>query len=250
MVGNLKALQQGKRFVSRDLNRILTKDNVERILNSIETVDDEEDEIRDLVTLVREEIRRYNPERVVLLDIHSTSASGGIFAITSEDPESIRIGKELHVPVILDFAKEISGTTIEYFSSTNFGVSMITVVFECGQHEEALSVNRAIAAIINCMRTIGCINAYDVENKHDELLREYSRGLPKLARLVEKYMVEDNRPFKLTKAYKNFEPISTDTIIGYHGSDLVRSKTNGLILMPRLQDQSGEGFFVVRAIEY
>jgi len=250
LVGNTRALQSGRRYIKEDLNRMLTPERVEAVLSADpNTLESESLEIRDLISIINEEIENYRPDRVVVLDIHSTSASGGIFVIAADDAESIRIGTELHAPVILDFAREIAGTTLGYFTKENYQKNIVSVVFECGQHDEPLSVNRAIAAIINCMRTIGCVSAEDVENKYDLLLQEYSNGLPKVARLIERYAIDEVRAFSMVREFKNFESISAGQIVAFAGDEPIAAHHTGLILLPRLQEQGNDGFFVVTPID-
>jgi succinylglutamate desuccinylase len=100
------------------------------------------------------------------------------------------------------------------------------------------------------MRTIGCIKPEDVENKHDQLLMEYSRGLPKVARLIERCAIDEGRPFTLTRVFKNFEHISAGQIIAFSGDTPIRAQHDGLILLPRLQNQGNDGFFVVKPEKY
>lgn len=248
--GNVEALRQGRRFISRDLNRSFHPEHLQAIFSGdTSLLKDEDRELFQLISTIREEIEMCKPSRTVILDLHSTSATGGIFVITSDDPESIDIGTELHAPVILDFAQEVKGTTLGYFTRENFGTQIVTVVFECGQHDEVHSVNRAIAAVINCLRTIGCVKAEDVENRYDLLLQEYARGLPKVARLVERCPVNEDASFILSKRYKNFDPVVQGEIVAYNGEMPVTAKHAGLILMPRLQEQGEDGFFVVQPVE-
>lgn len=250
LIGNTRALQSGRRYINEDLNRALTPERVEAVLSADpNTLESESLEIRDLISIINEEIENYKPDRVVLLDIHSTSASGGIFVIAADDKESIRIGTELHAPVILDFAREIAGTTLGYFTKETYQKNIVSVVFECGQHNEPLSVNRAIAAIINCMRTIGCVNAEDVENKYDLLLQEYSNGLPKVARLIERYAIDEDRTFSMVREFKNFESVSAGQIVAFAGDEPIAARHAGLILLPRLQEQGNDGFFIVTPID-
>ena len=249
IIGNKSALRANQRYIAEDLNRILTPERLEQI-HSRKARHQEESEIKELVTAINKEIEEYRPQKIVLLDIHSTSATGGIFVITSGDPESARIGATLHAPVILDFVHEVKGTTLGFFTKENLNTDIVSVVFECGQHTDPLSVNRAIAAIINCMRTIGCIRAEDVENKHDLLLQEYAAGLPKVARLIEHYTIDAQRTFRLVKEYQNFEQVSAGQVIAYSGNIPVTARQSGLILLPRLQDRGTDGFFIVRPEEY
>jgi succinylglutamate desuccinylase len=249
IAGNRQAISRGQRFIRTDLNRAFGKEQVEAILDQQrEDLEDEAQEVYDIVTAINAEINSYQPDKVVVLDIHSTSATGGIFVIASEDEESIRIGQELHAPVILDFVHEVDGTTLGYFTKEIFGRDITTVVFECGQHYEPLSVNRAIAAIINCMRTIGCVSADAVENKHDKLLQEFSSGLPKVARLVERYGIPHNGVFRMSKPYQNFESVSVGETVAFLSGNPVKANHTGLILLPRLQDQGEDGYFIVTPV--
>jgi succinylglutamate desuccinylase len=247
--GNVQAISRGQRFIQADLNRSFKRDHVEMLLRQPrENLQNEAREVYDIVTAVNAEIEDYNPDKIVVLDIHSTSAHGGIFVIASQDAESIRIGKELHAPVILDFVQEVNGTTLGYFTRDNYHREICTVVFECGQHEEPLSVNRAIAAIINCMRTIGCVSSDAVENKHDQLLHEFSQGLPKVARLVERYGIPQDGAFRMSRQYQNFEAVSAGEIVGFLEREPVKASHAGLILLPRLQDQGDDGYFIVTPV--
>jgi succinylglutamate desuccinylase len=248
LIGNLQALHHGMRFIRQDLNRILIPAKLNALMDTQEILEDEDREAVDLVFAIRREIERYRPEQTIILDIHSTSAEGGVFVIAAETARSLRIARELHAPVVLDFGKEVKGTTLSYFQTENFGIEMVTVVFECGQHEESLSVQRAIAAIINCMRTIGCIRAEHVENKHDVLLRTYSEGLPKVVRLIEHHKVPEDKLFLLTKEYRNFEPVQAGEVVAFSGEEPVKAIHSGFILLPRLQQQGDDGFFVVESL--
>jgi succinylglutamate desuccinylase len=235
--------------MKEDLNRILSPDRMATVFSTEDgLLEDENLEAKELITVIQNEIQTYAPDQVIILDLHSTSATGGIFVIVSDDPESVRIGTALHAPVILDFSREIKGTTLGYFNNESLKVNCVSVVFESGQHQEPLSVNRATSAIINCMRTIGSINPEDVENKHDALLKKYAEGLPKIARMVERYGIAKGSQFTLVRPFKNFEPIVKGEIVAYDGDVPVVAKNEGLILLPRMQDQGDDGFFLVEPV--
>ncbi|MEO0333392.1 MAG: succinylglutamate desuccinylase/aspartoacylase family protein, partial [Bacteroidota bacterium] len=180
--GNLKALRNRVRYLNHDLNRLWTVDNIRRILQTPKReLEAEDEEISEILGIIHAEIADYQPNKLIILDLHTTTADGGIFTIACDDPESVEIGTELHAPVVKGLLNGIYGTTLHYFNSENMGIPTVAVTFESGQHEDPLSVNRAIAAIINCMRTTGLVKAQDVENRHDALLIEFSRNLPKVA---------------------------------------------------------------------
>jgi len=249
--GNLRAMQAGERFIKKDLNRQWTQANVDRIFSApISQLDEEDLELKENLELIRQEIADYNPEKIVVLDIHTTTAFGGIFGIATDDPESLRIAVELHAPVITGIMKGIKGTSLHYFNKDHFDYDIVPVVFEAGQHDEQVSANRAIAALTNCMRTVGCVNAQDVENKHDEILIEYSKGLPKVASLIMKHTINQGDNFVMAPNYKNFQPVTKDEVLAHDRHGEIRAQQDGLILMPLYQKQGDDGFFLIEKVDY
>ncbi len=248
--GNLKALQTGQRFIVKDLNRQWTKENVNRIFSSeANALDAEDQELKALLTLVRSYIESYEPTRLVFMDLHTTSATGGIFTIATDDEESQRIAIELHAPVIKGMLNGIKGTTLHYFTKENMGIETVAVCFEAGQHEDPTSANNAIAAIINCMRTIGCVEPDIVENKHDEQLIKHSAHLPKVAQLIEKHALKSDDKFKMKPGYENFQVIKKGEILAKDKDGEIYAPDEGLILMPFYQKQGEDGYFIIKTIE-
>ena len=245
--GNLQAIDQGVRFIEKDLNRSLASEHVEHVLGqNVDELTAEDKEIHGLVNAVRNEIRDFGAEHIIVLDLHTTTATGGIFTLTADDHESISIGVELHAPVIIGFEQMLAGTTMGFFKPSNFdGKHITSVVFESGQHNDPLSVNRAIAAMINCMRTIGCVNAEDVENRHDHLLIEYSDGLPSVAKLVERYDVSDVSRFEMAPGLQNFDNVKKGQILATDNGQPVMASKDSMIIMPKYQQQGNDGFFLV-----
>jgi len=247
--GNLRAMETGERFIKKDLNRQWIPENIERIKNApIENLDSEDLEIKEILELIEHQISSYNPDKIVLLDLHTTTAFGGIFTICTDDPESVRIAIELHAPVIKGMLNGIEGTTLHYFNRENFGKETVAVCFESGQHDEELSVNRAIAALTNCMRTIGCVKAESVENRHDSLLIEYSKGLPQIAQLITVKRISPEDNFQMMSNYDNFQKVKKGELLAKDKSGEIYAQEDGLILMPLYQKQGDDGFFLIKTI--
>jgi len=249
LVGNKQAFERGERFIDRDLNRSWTDENVNRVTcdNSGE-LKNEDREQKEILDTVKNLIKEINPSKLIVLDLHTTSSFGGIFSLPTEDEESLRIAKELHAPVIKGMLQGIKGTVLHYFNSENLGIETTALAFESGQHEEKLSINRAIAAIINCMRTIKAIDPLHVENQHDKILIEYSRSLPKVAKLVTKYAIKEESKFKMLPNFKNFQKISKGDVLAFDDQDQIESPDDGLILMPLYQKRGEDGFFLVKEV--
>lgn len=249
LIGNLKALSQNRRFIERDLNRIFIDDDVKVIMDTpTNELQNEKRELKEILETINREIEKIKPKRVVILDLHTTSSSGGIFTICRRDKEAIRIAQSLHAPVVLGMLDGLRGTTLHYFRKDTLGVDTVCLSFESGQHEEQLSVNRAIAGIISVMREIGMINPEDVENYHEEILIEFSENLPKLTTLVDKFGIDENSKFKMRPGYKNFQFVKKGEYLAHNIDGKVLAKESGRILMPLYQDQGEDGYFIIKDI--
>ena len=250
LIGNLNAYRQGKRFIKKDLNRQFTDENVKRVNNSPTSELDAEDiELKELLAAIHFEIETYQPDKIVFLDFHTTTAFGGIFTIPQETPESLAIAVELHAPVVKGLLTNLKGTTLHYFTEENFGKGTVAVTFESGQHNEPLSVNRAIAALTNCMRTIGCVEAAHIENRHDKILIEFSTGLPKIAELITIHNIQPNDNFVMVPNYKNFQTVKKGEMLARDRHGEIHAIEDGLILMPLYQKQGDDGFFLIKTLE-
>ena len=247
--GNLQALAQKRRYIEWDMNRMMTPETVDRLLlTDPQTLRNEEKELHELISLIRSEIDDYQPEELVVLDLHSTTAYGGIFTIATDSPKSIYLAIELHAPVVKGFLRGIRGTTLHYFTTENMGCETVALCFESGQHNEQISVNRAIAAITNCMRSIGCVKPEHVENRHDQLLIEFSKDLPKVSELVYNYQINHAGNFEMVPNFRNFQRVSKGDLLAYDNGKPVFAPTDGLILMPLYQEQGEDGFFIVKSL--
>lgn len=247
LIGNLQAYAQNRRFLKRDLNRQFRRENLKNLLNAERSDLEAEDlELVELIDEIKNQIELYKPEKLYILDLHTTSSKGGIFCITTNDDESIDIAKGLFAPVVMGFLKGIQGTTLHYFNEETMGLPTVAVTFESGQHEEPLSVNRAIAAITNCMKIIGSIRKQDVENRHNHLLIEYSKNLPKVAELIRRHDISTQDEFQMRPDFKNFQRLKKGDIIADDKNGPVTVQEDCLLLMPLYQAQGEEGFFLIK----
>ena len=258
LLGNAKAHREGKRHIIKDLNRMWTPANIKRLQKRhTEDLFAEEKEMKELLEVIEYHISVYQPDSIILLDLHTTSAGGGIFTIASDDPESIRIAVELHAPVITGMLRGIKGTTLHFFTNENLRTFITNlpattpvsgIAFEAGQHNDPLSVNRCIASIINCMRSVGSVLAEDVENRHDQLLQDYSRDLPKIAELIKVHSIGLLDDFKMMPGFKNFQAVKQGEQLATDRHGPILSPEDALILMPLYQPQGSDGFFLIKEV--
>ncbi len=251
LMGNLTAFQRSQRFISQDFNRIWTPANAQRIQQTpVAQLDAEEAQFFEVIDVIQAEIVATGADRLILLDLHTTSADGGIFTIPADQGASLAVAKELHVPVILDLFESIEGAILRYAVDGHLRVGQqplhtLGVAFEAGQHDDPMSVSRSISAVINCLRAVGCIRLQDVDNRHDALLRLYSANLPKVTHLRHVHHIQPEDAFRMRPGYVNFQPIQQGEHLADDINGPVRAPEAGMILMPLYQPKGSDGFFVV-----
>jgi succinylglutamate desuccinylase len=246
--GNLAAIQEQKRFIHRDLNRMMLPEELERIRKTEAALwTSEEKEFIGLTETIEAEKKKYNPSSTFILDLHTTTADGGLFTIAADDEMSMTLAKGLHTPVILGFAENLKGTTLHYLNKPE--ENTYCIVFEAGQHYDPESVHRTASAIVNCMRTIGAVHSRDVDHRHDGLLIRLSSGLPRVTRLIYRYHIAPDEQFIMNPGFKNFQPVEKEEIVAKNQFGLVAAPFSGLLLMPKYQPQGDDGFFIVEVVE-
>lgn len=248
LMGNVQAVEHGVRYIESDLNRLWERDFVNEVLKGdISNQHNEIKEMHEIILSLRKIVMTGKYNKLYLLDLHTTS-SDGIFAICTEDAESIRIAGQLHVPLVRGLLNGLSGTTLHYFNRNNLGIEATALAFEGGRHEDPDSAHRMVAAVINCMHTIGMLPGNVIENIHDELLKRYSEGLPQQVEVLYNYTIEDKQSWEMLPGFKNFDPVEKGQLLAHDRSGPVHATHTGLILMPLYQKKGRDGFFIVKPL--
>ncbi len=254
VLGNKQALEAGKRFIHRDLNRIWEPHEIERILQtSPEDRQAEDREAAEILSLVRDATRQHNPDALILLDLHTTSADGGVFCIPAADPASLRLAKALQAPVILGLMDGVKGALLHFgvnraFCENDRPPHCVAAAFEGGRHEDPRSVSRCVAAVINALRAAGCIQPEEMHTQHEEILQAYSKELPKVTRLHYIHAIRPEDRFRMRPGYLNFQAIREGEHLADDARGPVLAPRDGLVLLPLYQAQGADGFFVVEEV--
>lgn len=245
--GNLEALAVGKRYIDIDLNRIWRPD----IRNSREFATSEDRELYELLACVETAVEEAPLSELVLIDLHTTTAHGGIFAVTGDDTASLSLAAEMAVPVVKGMLSGVQGTTLHYFRGNHFLTEfpVRAVTFEAGNHDDPASIDLALAATMNLIRALGCVRAEDVNTYHDTLLREAAAGLPLLTDLVYVHRVQQEDCFTMHPGYTNFRTVKKGDVVATDRDGDVVAPDDGYLLMPLYQLQGSEGFFLLQDFE-
>ncbi len=244
--GNLEALRTGERYIDTDLNRIW-KPVIRGVDDPYPTT--EARELDGLLAAIEHALEEAPASELVMLDLHTTTATGGVFAITGDDTPSLMLAAELGVPVIKGMLSNLQGTTLSYFRNGSFDFDRPSraITFEAGSHNDPASVERALAATVNLLRSVGCVSKEDVSTHHDETLRQASAGAPPLLELVYVHRLEqpERNGFTMRPGFANFQEITAGTLVADDRNGPIAAPCDGYMLMPLYQEQGDEGFFIV-----
>lgn len=254
LIGNKAAYRQDRRFVDSDLNRHWIPEKLQLLVTGKEQPHSSEDlEAIGLFKTIQAEIAGWPTNAMVLLDLHTTSAGGGIFCIPTDESPSLRLAKSVHAPVVLGLMDGIQGALLQFGIERRFHLNgrpehTVGMAFEAGRHDDPASVSRAVAVILACLRAAGCMEESALFGRHDVLMREFSRNLPKVTRLRYVHHLHKDDLFCMRPGYHNFQIIQQGEHLADDRHGAVLAPMDGLILMPLYQAQGSDGFFVVEEI--
>lgn len=247
--GNLQAITEGTRYVEQDLNRMWKQENIALLLSKdLSELREEELECILLHTHMQHEIDIYQPEFVFVLDLHTTTAAGGIFTIPSDHDKAHEIAKRLHAPIVHGLIGSLEGTLAEYVLAHPWGVPSYSLVFEAGQHHAPSSTQNAISALVHTLQALKMVKVEDVEHFHKQRLQYHASGLPLETQLLYRHKVMESDHFHMLPGFFNFMPVYKGQALARDKEGTIASPHEGYILMPLYQRQGEDGFFLLGEI--
>ncbi len=246
LVGNRTALAKERRFIDRDLNRAWTDDRLEYVRNGGApdgNVEDRE-QLELLATLDAVVGDARGP--VYVLDLHTTSGMGGTFSTFGDSLPNRAFAEHIPIPMVLGLEEQIDGTLLSFLGAHG----LVAVAVESGQHEEAMAVDRAEAAVWISIRAAGLLETPDVPEaqKGHTLLREETRGVPRVLEMRYRYDMSPELRFAMKPGYENFQPVDEGEAVATDKDGEVCVHEDARLLMPLYQEQGEDGFFLVREI--
>jgi succinylglutamate desuccinylase len=244
--GNVKAIEENKRFIDKDLNRLWSEEQIDFVretpLEALKTNEDKEQkELLYILEQFTEHREAHTP--FLFLDLHTTSAEGGLFTIVNGNDLSVAMAQKLEVPLILHLDKVIKNTTLGIFSKKQFSA----IAFEAGQHTHPESVKRIEAAIYILLHEMDIINfstEFICENR--KILSQAALSLPKLTEFAYKHTINPEDHFEMLPGFNNFDKIVKGQPLAKDKNGPIYASIDGYILMPLYQKQGEDGFFIIQ----
>lgn len=243
--GNVKALEENKRFIDKDLNRLWNEEQLDYIRKTPyeDLIDHEDKEQKDLLFVLEQfTAHREAKSPFLFLDLHTTSAEGGLFTIVNGNDMSVEMAQKLEVPLILHLEKVIKNTTLGVFSKKQFSA----IAFEAGQHTNPESVKRIEAAIFILMHEMDIVSfSIDFITEKKKILIDAARNLPKKTEFSYKHTILPNELFEMLPGFQNFDEVKKGQHIANDKNGPIFAQCDGFILMPLYQKQGEDGFFII-----
>jgi succinylglutamate desuccinylase len=243
VAGNLKALERRRRFIDADLNRrwhIKHIRSIESTLDSpLECAED-----RERHELLSELERIFEADRsVFFLDLHTTSGKGVPFAAIGDTLPNRQFVKPFPVPTILGLEEQLDGTISEYLTSRGH----VALTLEAGQQDSPATVDNAEAAIWIALASAGLLEEDDARVERSlSVLADSAEFAPRFLEVRYRHAISTVDRFEMEPGFESFDTIRPGQLLGHDRNGEIRSRWNGMILMPLYQELGDDGFFIVR----
>jgi succinylglutamate desuccinylase len=248
--GNRGALEQNRRFLSKDLNRAWVPGRLRGFQDAGDTSatpthspDPEDREQAELLSAVEEAVHRSRGE-VFFLDLHTTSGPGEPFSTTVDSLANRKFALGLPVPFVLGLGELVEGTLLGYL--TDLGIP--GVVFEGGKNDDPDSVAATEAAIWVGLAGAGLVEEglFPEVSKGQKHLLETTRGLPRVLEMRYRHPINAGNGFRMLPGLRSFQPVAEGQTVAKDREGEVCSPEAGRLLLPLYQAEGEDGFFLVR----
>lgn len=244
LAGNIRALSQNARYMTRDLNRRWFPDHLAKLRDQPRSEDSPEDtEQRELVTIF-DRLDETFDHPLVVMDLHSFSAEGPPFSVVADTLRNRPIAYELRVPIIFGLEEAVEGTLLGYLAD----LGHIAVGFEGGQHEDPRTVENHASAIWIALVCAGLIERKDLPEleRYEARLAQAAAGLPRAVEIVYRHAITPAHEFRMDPGFFNFQPVRRGQRLATDREGELESPQGGRMLMPLYQGQGEDGFFIAR----
>ena len=243
--GNLKALEQNKRFIDEDLNRIWTFENLGKLFRKNE-LNIEEKEQSELFELLKE-ILSTNTGPFYFIDLHTTSSKTLPFITINDALINRRFSKQFPVPIVLGIEEYLNGPLLTYINQLGY----VSVGFESGQHDEINSISNHISFLYLLLVYTRVLKETDIIdlNDHYKKIQMASKNHSDIYEIIHLHKILPNEVFEMKNGFESFQPIKKGTFLATSNGKKIISEQNGFLFMPLYQKIGDDGYFIIRKVK-
>jgi len=243
IAGNIKGIEQNKRYIGKDLNRIWFPNTI---------IQKEErskvSEYGEKIEILNSLIRVLNNKRpTFLIDLHTTSSHSMPFISISDTLKNRKIIRNIPSHLVLGLEELLDGPMFSFFSE----LGLPAILFEAGQHDAISSFENHVAFIWMILAELKCMKKKDIPAYHTyiETLKKSSPGGHKSFEIKFRYLIRDFEQFRMKDGFVNFQKVDKGQTIAQNKDGIIQAMRNGYIFMPLYQSQGCDGFFLVKEIK-
>ena len=247
LAGNLPALSEKKRFISKDLNRIWDRDfsrqfQTRESLTNGQTAEFQEQ--CELFEIIEPFLELKTP--VYFIDLHTTSSDSVPFIAINDQLNNRKFALRFPVPTVLGIEEYLQGPLLSYLN--DFG--HVAMAFEAGQHDDPKSVEFHTSFVYLAMLRAGVIRKEDIPDVegHWQRLEESGRADRGIFEVIYRRAITPDCKFKMQPGYRNFQSISKGELLAKDFEGEIHASRRGHVFMPLYQNTGEDGFFIVREV--
>lgn len=242
--GNLWALEQGKRYKSKDLNRIWTPEYT-KLLEQGELNPDCQD--------VKEQIELYELIHHILniekgpfyfIDLHTTSGETAPFAILNDSLLNRKFTLQYPLPLVLGIEEYLIGPFLSYINEFGY----VAFGYESGKHDSKKAIDFHESFIYLTLFFTEVWKDQEVFEKHFKTLANTGNRLDRFYEIFYEHKIDREDDFKMKNGFKNFQEIRKNELLASQNNKDIKAMGRGRIFMPLYQNVGDDGFFLIRQI--
>ncbi|MDH3697036.1 MAG: succinylglutamate desuccinylase/aspartoacylase family protein [Flavobacteriaceae bacterium] len=246
LCGNLPALKGGVRFVDRDLNRLWTPPELDRIFEgNVNDLKSEETEAFEIYHLLREILLNSAPP-FYFIDFHTTSADTIPFITINDALINRKFAQQFPVPIILGIEEYLEGPLLSFINTKGY----VCIGFESGKHSDPVSITNSEAMAWLCLQQAGVFKEApsDLFTEQNRVLENATKGNTHFYEITFRESITDSDNFMMYPGFENFDWVKKGVLLANLNGEEKEATKNTLIFMPLYQKQGEEGYFYIRRI--
>lgn len=239
LAGNLQGLQERKRYIDVDLNRMWRPEHISGESNC--SVHESAD--LKAINQTIQKIAEQSGCPVTIIDFHSFSAPGSPFIISGNKRKHAHLVRDLPAPVVFGLGRFIRGTVMNHFERMGHHA----IAIEGGQHDDPETVLNVEAFLWLVLVRAGCLKDRHAPVDLEQCwlrIRHYTKDMPRWVRVKNRYSISAKEKFVMRPGFRNFDVIEKGDHLADNQKGPIYAPITGRILMPLYQGQGNDGFFI------
>lgn len=243
--GNLKALEEGERYDTKDLNRMWTHENLDLLVAGKLDVDGADTtELVELYNLIQGILKK-EPGPFYFMDLHTTSSETIPFVLVNDTLINRKFAEQYPVPLILGIEEYLEGPLLSYINELGY----VAFGYEAGQHDDLASIENHIAFIYLTLKFAGSIAEEDINYYHYyEQLAKTSIDSRYVYEISYGFRISEEDLFIMNPGFVNFQHVKKGQEMAVKNNIPVIASYTGRIFMPLYQNSGKDGFFEIRKV--